>query len=134
MKNGDSIPACQTDHGRKQTFQEEFHINPSEQKKEGDGSDREFLLIVEAALLLAFEAGKWEGQVELEEHFDRLQFSEAILEVAYARKTGMPLKEASTGPIMTVTLRSAKWREGVRKSAKEHLDRAIAMVVSRYRQ
>lgn len=93
----------------------------------------EFLLVVEAALLLAFEAGKWEGQVELEEHYDRNQFAEAFLEAAYARKNAMPLKDASTGRTVTVNLRSDKWREGVRKSAKEYVDKALAMVVSHYR-
>lgn len=104
---------------------------PALQKAKVSGS--EFLLIVEAALLLAFEAGKWEGQVELEEHYDRSQFSEAFLEAAYARKNAMPLKDASTGRTVTVNLRSDKWREGVRKSAKEYVDKALELVVSHYR-
>lgn len=96
-------------------------------------SGSEFLAIVEAALLLAFEAGKWEGQVELEEHYDRNQFAEAMFEAAYSRKNAMPLKDASTGKTVTVNLRSDKWREGVRKSAKEYVERALSLVVSHYR-
>lgn len=89
--------------------------------------------IIQAALMLAFEAGKWEGQVELEEHYDRSQFSEAFLEAAYARKNAMPLKDASTGRTVTVNLRSDKWREGVRKSSREYLDKAMEFVVQHFR-
>lgn len=102
-------------------------------------SDFENLLIsvdfgvIQAALDLAFEAGKWEGQVELEEFFDRNQFAEAILEAAYSRKNAMPLKDSSTERTVTVNLRSDKWREGVRKSARKYVDKAMAFVVAHYR-
>jgi hypothetical protein len=99
----------------------------------GAVSGSEFLSIVEAALQIAFEAGKWEGQVELEEHYDKSQLSEAIIESIYARKNAMPLKDASTGRTVTVNLRSEKWREGVRKSAKEYVDKAMLLVLSHYR-
>lgn len=89
--------------------------------------------IIQAALELAFEAGKWEGQVELEEFYDRNQSAEAFLETAYSRKNAMPLKDASTGRTVTVNLRSDKWREGVRKSAREYVDKAMAFVVAHYR-
>ncbi len=95
-------------------------------------SGSEFLSIVEAALQIAYEAGKWEGQVELEEHYDKSQLSEAIIESIYARKNAMPLKEASTGRTVTVNLRSDKWREGVRKSAMEYVYKAMAFVVAHY--
>ena len=88
----------------------------------------EFLSILEAALQIAFEAGKWEGQAELEEYYDRIQLSEAVIESIYARKTAMPLKDASTGRTVTVNLRSEKWREGVRKSSKEYVDKAMLLV------
>lgn len=78
----------------------------------------------EAALLLAFEAGKWVGQVELEEHYDREQYSTAIVESFYSKKIAMPLHDASNGRSVTVNLRSNTWREGVRKSANEYLDKA----------
>jgi len=89
--------------------------------------------IIRAALELAFEAGKWEGQVELEEFYDRNQFSEAFIEAVYSRKNAIPLKKASTGRAVTVNLRSDKWREGVRKSAREYVDKAMAFVVEHYR-
>ncbi len=77
---------------------------------------------------LAFEAGKWAGQVELEEHYERSQYGEAVLESLQSRKTAMPAKAASSGRTVTINLRSNKWRDGVRKSSKEYLDKAINMV------
>jgi len=92
----------------------------------------EFISIVGAALQIAFEAGKWEGQVELEEHYDRSQLSEAIMESIYARKNAMPMKDSSTGRTVTVNLRSEKWREGVRNSTKEYVDKAMLLILSHY--
>src|SRR3990167_1047828 len=92
-------------------------------------ADRASYQIIKIALELAFEAGKWEGQVELEEHYDRSQYAEEFLEAAYSRKNAMPLKDASTGRTVTVNLRSDKWREGVRKSSREYVDKAMAFVV-----
>ena len=89
--------------------------------------------IIQVALELAYEAGKWAGQVELEEHYDRSQYAEAFLEAAYSRKNAMPLKDASTGRTVTVNLRSDKWREGARKSSREYLDKAMAFVVQHFR-
>jgi hypothetical protein len=79
-----------------------------------------------AALALAFEAGKWVGQVELEEHFDKQQYGQAVLEVAYSRRSAMPLLDASSGRTVTVNLRSDAWRNGVRKSAQEYLEKALS--------
>ena len=89
--------------------------------------------IIQVALELAYEAGKWAGQVELEEHYDRSQFAEALLEATYSRKNAMPLKGASTGRTVTVNLRSDKWREGVIKSSREYLDKAMLFVVQYFR-
>ncbi len=44
--------------------------------------------VVDAALLLAFEAGKWAGQVELEEFMEENSFFAASLGSSYSRKTG----------------------------------------------
>ena len=85
--------------------------------------------LIDAALMMAFEAGKWVGQVELEEHFDNNQLSESILEVLYSKKNAMPIKDASTGRTVTVNLRSDEWRKGVRKSANEYLERAKVLLV-----
>jgi len=90
--------------------------------------DNELLLIVQEAVNLAFEAGKWEGQVELEEHYDREQYSRAIIEVAHSEKNAMPLSKGSTGNTVVVNLRSDKWREGVRESAREYLEKAMLLV------
>lgn len=83
----------------------------------------------EAALLLAFEAGKWVGQVELEEHYDREQYSTAIVESFYSKKNAMPLHDASNGRSVTINLRSNTWREGVRKSANEYLEKAKKLLI-----
>ena len=45
------------------------------------------------ALLLAFEAGKWYGQVELEESIDRESHMMSLLECANDRKVSMPLNK-----------------------------------------
>lgn len=82
------------------------------------------------ALQLAFDAGMWTGQVDLEEHYDREQFAKAALEAMYARKNSMPMHEASTGRTLTVNLRSDKWREGVRKSAAEYLEKAEQLLLN----
>ena len=99
----------------------------------GAVSGSEFLSIVEAAIQIAYEAGKWEGQVELEEHFDKEQYLSSMVEVFHSRKNAMPLNDASTGRTVIVNLRSEKWREGVRKSAKEYVNKAMLLVLSHYR-
>lgn len=86
--------------------------------------------LIEAGLLLAFEAGKWSGQVDLEEHFDRSQYSQALVESIVSRKTSMPTKEASNGKTVSVNLRSDEWRNGVRKSSKEYLDKALNLILT----
>lgn len=76
------------------------------------------------ALDLAFEAGKWVGQVELEEHFDREQYSRSIGESCYATHHSMPFYEASISRDVIINLRSQKWRDEVRKDAEKYLDKA----------
>ena len=84
--------------------------------------------VVDAALLLAFEAGKWAGQVELEEFIEENSFFDAFLGSIYSRKTGGGVshsvsidKDFETRPVK-YNLRSNKWREGVRKRANEYLE------------
>ena len=86
--------------------------------------------VVDAALLLAFEAGKWAGQVELEEFMEENSFFDAFLGSIYSRKTGGGVshsvsidKDFETRPVK-YNLRSNKWREGVRKRANEYLKKA----------
>lgn len=78
----------------------------------------------EAALQLAYEAGRWQGQVDIEEHYDREQYSHVLPEVFVSKKTGMPSDLASTGRTVRINLRSEQWREGVRRSVREYLDKA----------
>ena len=75
---------------------------------------------IESIVLLAFEAGKWSGQVELEEHFDREQYS--------SRSTAMPNQQASNGNTVTVNLRSQEWRDGVKKSSQEYFNKSVELL------
>ena len=91
------------------------------------------------ALLLAFEAGKWYGQVELEESIDRESHMMSLLECANDRKVSMPLNKWDTltidgdiGNTVQYHLRSEKWRAWVRKSAKEYLQDANELLESLY--
>jgi hypothetical protein len=83
-----------------------------------------------AALTLAFEVGKWVGEVELEEHYDRQQYSAALLEVFHSEKRTMPISSASSGSTVQVNLRSQQWRNGVRKSAQEYLEKALLLALN----
>lgn len=78
---------------------------------------------IDMAFDLAFEAGRWLGQVDLEEHFDR-RLGMAAIEVAYSKNHSMPMKDASFDKTIEITLRSDKWRDGVRKSSREYLEKA----------
>ena len=80
------------------------------------------------AIQLAFEAGRWLGQVDLEEHYDREQYSQVMPEVFASRKTSTPNDFASTGKTVRLNLRSDKWREGVKKSAQEYLEKARQII------
>ena len=93
-------------------------------------NDNEFLSIVKIALELAFEAGKWAGQVELEEHFDREQYASALIESIYIRKMLIPMHLSSTNKSIIINLRSDIWRKGVIKSAKEYMTKAFDLIVS----
>lgn len=80
------------------------------------------------AIDLAFEAGKWAGQVELEEHMDNEQFSKAALESVMTRKTAAPCDIPSEGRTVRYNLRSDKWRQGVRKSSVEYKNKSIEFI------
>lgn len=80
--------------------------------------------IIDAAIKIAFEAGRWQGQVDLEEFYDREQYASCCLEVFYAKRCSMPLHKPSTGNTVTINLRSNEWREGVRKTTEELLGKA----------
>ena len=80
------------------------------------------LLTARTIVLLAFEAGRWLGQVDLEEEYDRDQYGMAFVEAMVSRKTCMPCFPASTNRTVTVNLRSDRWREGVVKTTDEKLE------------
>jgi len=80
------------------------------------------------AIDLAFEAGKWAGQVELEEHMDMAQYSQVALESIMTRKTATPHDIPSKGRTVRYNLRSDDWREGVKKSAGEYKNKAIEVI------
>jgi hypothetical protein len=95
--------------------------------------------VVEAALLLAFEAGKWVGQVELEEFIERNSFFDAFLGSVYSSKSGGGVCHSvsiddnfETRPVK-YNLRSQKWRDGVRKSADEYVEKARLFVFQHLR-
>lgn len=83
---------------------------------------------IEIAIQLAFESGKWAGQVELEEHYDKEQYSTSIIESLHSKKTAMPIKECSNGRTVTINLRSQEWRNGVIKSSEEYKQKAINLL------
>lgn len=83
---------------------------------------------IEIALLLTFEAGRWLGQVDLEENYDREQYGFAMLESLQAKRTAMPADKASSGSSVNIRLRSDKWRNGVRHSAQEQMNKARSIL------
>ena len=85
--------------------------------------------VIDISLQLAFEAGKWAGQVELEEHYDREQYSTVCLESVFARKSAMSLEKPSIGKTVKINLRSDEWREGVKKSSLEYVEKAKKFLI-----
>jgi hypothetical protein len=83
--------------------------------------------LIEAMLSIVFEAGRWLGQVDLEEHYDKEQYSTSLMEVAYSAKTSTPIEKSSMGRQVKINLRSSEWREGVRKSSNEYLEKARSL-------
>lgn len=88
--------------------------------------------LLEACLLLAYEAGKRAGQVELEEHMDREQYWSAMIEVMVSQKTSMPIKQSSIGNEVTYRLRSDERRKWVRKTSKWYLEDAKQLFIRNY--
>ena len=104
---------------------------------------------IEALMMLAYEAGKWAGQVDLEESMDN-NFYNAFMQGQQTKKdqgvnhdtslpqtidfvedkNGEPIRNKDgslkiitrpdmNGKYVRYKLRSDKWRKGVRKSSKE---------------
>ena len=77
------------------------------------------------ALQLAFEAGKWAGEVEMEERIERQVCCTSLGEYGYCQNTGMPFFPANLENIQsTITLRSQKWRDSVKKQVSEYMEKA----------
>jgi hypothetical protein len=88
--------------------------------KEIDKTEKDNKLLISLLVDTVFELGKWVGQVELEEHFDKEQYGQCIMESLYSSKTCMPLHKSPVGQVV-VNLRSQKWRDGVRKTCNDRL-------------
>lgn len=78
---------------------------------------------IKACLRLAFEAGRWRGQVDLEEHIDREQYSQALFEAFLTSEKCIQNSECQNREVL-YSLRSEKWREGVKLSTSESLKMA----------
>ena len=79
---------------------------------------------IDAALELAFEAGKWAGQVELEEHINNEQYSMAGIEAVYTRKIPKSMFNACNGREARIWLRSDAWKKGVTIRSIEYREKA----------
>ena len=89
--------------------------------------DKELIAI---AMDMAFEAGRWLGQVDLETHYDNEQYSQVMAEVFISRKTSMPIEKASQEKTVHVNLRSKKWRESVYISSNQYLRKAKEILIN----
>lgn len=104
-----------------------------ESEIKGEVSMKNINLCQETILLainLAFEAGCWEGQVELEEHYDNEQYCTVVNESMFSRKMTMPQKNTSIGRTVEINLRSQKWRDGVRNSSNEYKQKSINLLMA----
>lgn len=85
--------------------------------------------LISIGIQFAFEAGKWAGQVELEEHNDNEQYGSCAIESVYSRKTTMPLHNASKNREVVYNLRSLEWRKGVIKSSEKYKEKALEIIL-----
>jgi len=87
------------------------------------------------ALYLVFEAGRWRGQVDLEEHMDNNSYFDAFLTGMYAKKSGgecthtVSGNENLNGKPVKYNLRSDKWRNGVTKETNKTLKETINKLI-----
>jgi hypothetical protein len=83
--------------------------------------------ILKAYWDICYELWRWRGQVDLEEHMDN-NFFDAFLWVLYDKKTAMPLHKVSCDweeRAVKYKLRSDHWREWVKKTTKEKMDKTL---------
>lgn len=84
--------------------------------------------IIDNTFELAYMAGRWRGQVDLEKHMENDSYFDSFLGVVYDSKHSMPLHtvggaEDFTKPVK-YNLRSDNWRNGVTKSSLQDLEEA----------
>lgn len=90
----------------------------------------EIVELVDACMVLAYEAGRWRGEVDLEERVDRSQDVQALI-IARSGKTDQNLFSPSLdGRTTEIQLRSEQWREGATASSLAKRQEAIAMVAA----
>lgn len=95
--------------------------------------DIETKQLIAAWMEIAFLAGRWHWQVDLEESMDS-NFGDALQSSIHAKKTGMPLHTVAGGlddskPVRYF-LRSNEWRSCVIKSSRESLERATEQLTN----
>lgn len=84
---------------------------------------------IKLCLQLAFEAGKWMGQVDLEKHMDNEQYSEALLHSYITHTKCIQPSECHNREVI-YNLRSDEWRKGVELTAKNYLKEAEDILIT----
>jgi hypothetical protein len=90
---------------------------------------------IKYALELAFMAGRWRGQVDLEESMDNNSYFDAFLTSVHAKKSGgqclhtVASDNLNSRPVR-YNLRSDDWREGVKKETQKDLEEAINILTN----
>lgn len=79
-------------------------------------------------ILLAYEAGKRAGQVEMEQFMENEMLWLSLVESIMSWKTWMPIRDHASNKRVEYNLRSDEWREGVMKSSKQYMQNAINML------
>jgi hypothetical protein len=84
----------------------------------------------------AFMAGRWRGQVDLEEHMDNESYFDASLTSINAKKTGgqclhtVASSDINSRPVR-YNLRSDKWRDGVKKETNNNLEEIKTRLINK---
>lgn len=79
-------------------------------------------------MLLAYEAGKRAGQVEMEEFMDNEMSWLSLIESIVSEKTWMPIRNYASNKKVEYNLRSDQWRKKTLESSKKYMDDAINML------
>lgn len=79
-------------------------------------------------MLLAYEAWKRAGQVEMEEFMDNEMLWLSFIESIVSEKTWMPIRNHASNKKVEYNLRSDQWRKKTLESSKKYMDDAINML------